>query len=214
MPDSGLITACELTAGNVGDAQAAAGLLAGEPSPVEVLADSAYGSGEFRAHLAEHGHSATIKPIPLSSAIPAGFVIDDFIIDLNAMTATCPNGITVTISSRSRQARFTRHCDGCPLRQRCTRSANGKILSVHEHHELLAAARAHALTPAFIEPYRQHRPMVERSIAWLIRRNGRKVRYRGIARNQIALAHRCAAVNLRRLINLGVDWNNGWTITT
>ena len=66
-PDTGLITACELTAGNVGDAQAAPGLLAGEAAPVEVLADSAYGSGEFRAHLAEHGHTATIKPIPLHS---------------------------------------------------------------------------------------------------------------------------------------------------
>ena len=39
-PDTGLITACELTAGNVGDAQVAPGLLAGEPSPVVVLADS------------------------------------------------------------------------------------------------------------------------------------------------------------------------------
>jgi IS5 family transposase len=213
-PDTGLITACELTAGNVGDAQAAPWLLAGETAPVEVLADSAYGSGEFRAHLTDHGHRATIKPIPLHSAIPDGFTTDDFTIDLEAMTATCPNGITVTLSARSRQARFRRQCAGCPLRERCTRSAAGKILTVHQHHGLLAAARAHALTPAFIEPYRQHRPMVERSIAWLIRR-GRKVPYRGIARNRIGLAHRCAAVNLRRLITIGLDWNNGrWTITT
>lgn len=57
------------------------------------------------------------------------------------------------------------------------------------------------------------RRMVERSIAWLVRNGGRKVRYRGISRNQIGLAHRCAAINLRRLINLGATWNNGWTIT-
>ena len=56
--------------------------------------------------------------------------------------------------------------------------------------------------------------MVERSIAWLVRRGGRKVRYRGIARNHIGLAHRCAAINLRRLINLGLGWNNGWTAAT
>jgi IS5 family transposase len=213
-PDTGLITACELTAGNVGDAQAAPGLLADEDAPVEVLADSAYGSGEFRHHLREHGHTATIKPIPLRSQIPDGFTLDDFTIDLTAMTATCPNGITVTISVRSRQARFTHRCDGCALRQRCTRAADGKILTVHEHHDLLAAARTYARTPAFIEPYRQHRPMVERSIAWLTRRGGRKVRYHGIARNRIGLAHRCAAINLRRLINLGITWHNGWTLTT
>lgn len=212
-PDSGLITACELTAGNVGDAQAAPALLAGEPVPVEVLADSAYGSGEFRDHLRERGHSATIKPIPLRSAVEGGFTIDDFRIDLDTMTATCPNGIAVTISARSRQARFGRHCQDCPLRQRCTRSAKGKILTVHVHHDLLAAARAQALTDAFTEPYRRHRPMVERSIAWLVRREGRKVRYRGIARNRIGLTHRCAAINLRRLVNLGLTWNTGWTLT-
>jgi len=210
-PDTGLITACELTAGNVGDAQAAPRLLADETSPLEVLADSAYGSGDFRAHLADHGHTATIKPIPLRTAIADGFTTDDFTIDLTAMTATCPNRITVAISPTSRQARFCRHCDGCPLRQRCTSAANGKILTVHRHHNLLAAARAHALTPAFNQPYRQHRPMVERSIAWLTRR-GRKVRYRGIARNRIGLAHRCAAINLRRLLNLGLHWDNQWQL--
>ncbi|MDA3032312.1 MAG: IS1182 family transposase [Actinomycetota bacterium] len=213
-PDTGLITACDLTAGNVGDAQAAPGLLANETSPVEVLADSAYGSGEFRAHLADKGHMATIKPIPLRRAVPDGFTIDDFTIDLEAMIATCPNGITVAIGPKSRQARFTKRCDGCPLRDRCTRAVNGKVLSVHVHHDLLAAARAHATTAEFLEPYRQHRPMVERSIAWLIRRNGRKVRYRGIARNQIGFSHRCAAINLRRLINLGVTWNQEWTLAT
>ena len=54
--------------------------------------------------------------------------------------------------------------------------------------------------------------MVERSIAWLTRRGGRKVRYRGIARNRIGLAHRCAAINLRRLLNLGLHWDNQWQL--
>ena len=55
-PDTGLITACELSAGNVGDSQAAPALIASEIMPIEVLADSAYGSGEFRAHLKQRGH--------------------------------------------------------------------------------------------------------------------------------------------------------------
>jgi len=33
-----------------------------------------------------------------------------------------------------------------------------------------------------------------------------------IARSPIGLAHSCAAVNLRRLINLGLDWDNAWTV--
>jgi len=213
-PDTGLITACELTAGNVGDAQAAPGLLADEPAPVEVLADSAYGSGEFRHHLAEHGHTATIKPIPLQPAVAGGFTIDDFLIDTTARTATCPNGITTHIS-RTGCATFGAKCRGCPVRERCTTSATGRTVKIPEHHDLMAAARAHALTTEFIQPYQQHRPMVERSIAWLVRHGGRKVRYRGIARNRIGLAHRCAAINLRRLVNLGLDWNNGnWQLAT
>jgi hypothetical protein len=212
-PDTGLITACELTAGNVGDAQAAPGLLTGELSPVEVLADSAYGSGGFRHNLARHGHTATIKPIPLTAKITGGFTIDDFTIGTTAGTVTCPNGLTVTIN-RTGSAVFGARCRSCPLRSRCTTARNGKQVKVNEHHDLLAAARAHALTEAFTEPYRQHRPMVERSIAWLIRRGGRKVRYRGIARNRIGFAHRCAAINLRRLLNLGLNWDNGWTVAT
>jgi IS5 family transposase len=212
-PDTGLITACELTAGNVGDAQAAPGLLADEIAPVEVLADSAYGSGEFRHHLGEHGHTATIKPIPLTAKIAGGFTLDDFTIDTTTHTVTCPNGLTVNINQTG-SAVFGARCHNCPLRQRCTTAIRGRQVKVHRHHDLLAAARAHAHTPAFTEPYRQHRPMVERSIAWLIRHGGRKVRYRGIARNRIGLAHRCAAVNLRRLINLGIDWDNGWHLAT
>ena len=64
----------------------------------------------------------------------------------------------------------------------------------------------------FLDDYRRWRPMVERSLAWLVRR-GRRVAYRGVARNRIWLAHRAAAVNLQRLITLGLDHDgNRWTI--
>jgi hypothetical protein len=46
--------------------------------------------------------------------------------------------------------------------------------------------------------------MVERSIAWLVRDGNRKIRYRRIANNALRLHHRLAALDLRRLINLGL----------
>jgi len=67
-----------------------------------------------------------------------------------------------------------------------------------------AAARALAATDAFGDTYRQHRPMVERSIAWLVRGSNRRLRYRGTTRNRLWLGHRVAAVNLQRLVNLGL----------
>ena len=51
--------------------------------------------------------------------------------------------------------------------------------------------------------------MVERTIAWLVTRGHRKVRYRGVERNQQWLATRLAALNLRRLLALGLNLNNG-----
>ena len=72
-----------------------------------------------------------------------------------------------------------------------------------EHHVLQRQHRQRAQGEDFRATYRQHRPMVERSIAWLTRGN-RKVRYRGTIKNDHWLHHRAAALNLRRLITLGL----------
>ena len=98
-PETGLITAARLTPANVGDGPVGAGLLDGEPSGLQVLADSGYGSGPTRAALDAAGHAQAIKPIPLRST--AGrFNRDDFRIDHTARTATCPAGHTVPEPSR------------------------------------------------------------------------------------------------------------------
>ena len=60
--------------------------------------------------------------------------------------------------------------------------------------------------------YRRHRPMVERSIAWLVADGGRRVRYRGVVRNQLGLSLRFAALNLRRLVNLGLVNDGTWRL--
>jgi IS5 family transposase len=211
-PDTGLITDCDLTVGNEADASAAAGLIADEDDTIEVLGDSAYGTGEFRAHLDQRGIEATIKPRPLRPAIEGGYTLDDFAIDRDQHTITCPEGITVTLSKKSR-ASFGAHCSACPVRTQCTNSKRGRVIVLHEHHDLLAAARAHARTEQFDETYRQHRPMIERTLAWLTRKGHRRLRYRGIERNRISWSHRCAAINLQRLITLGLDHTDHWTIT-
>ena len=54
--------------------------------------------------------------------------------------------------------------------------------------------------------------MVERSIAWLVADGNRRVRFRGVERNQLGLSHRIAAINLRRLVNLGLDHGGQWIL--
>jgi IS5 family transposase len=212
-PDTGLITAASLTPANAGDGPIGVAMLASESPGLEVLADSAYGSGEVRAALAEAKHRAFIKPIPLRSAAPGGFTIDDFAIDTAAGTVTCPRGITVPLSPRG-NATFGQRCRGCPLRERCTRSKDGRSIRIHPHFDAMFAARRQAETEEFKARYRRHRPMAERSIAWLVARGHRRVRYRGVARNQMWLSARTAAINLRRLINLGLDHSGGWILAT
>ena len=55
--------------------------------------------------------------------------------------------------------------------------------------------------------------IVERTIAWLVRDNHRRLRYRGIEANRLGWSHRCAAMNLKRLLALGLTHNGNWTIT-
>ena len=152
-----------------------------------------------------------IKPPPLRPAVPGGFTLDEFSIDRHAGTVTCPNGLTRPISRRG-TVTFGAGCRGCPLRTRCTSRSDGRSLRLHEHEDLLRAARRQAHHPGFQTIYRQQRPMVERAIAWLTRDN-RRVRYRGVIKNDAWLHHRAAALNLRRLINLGLDQTStGWTL--
>lgn len=55
--------------------------------------------------------------------------------------------------------------------------------------------------------------MIERTIAWIVAGNNRRLHYRGIARNQLWLTHRAAAINLRRLLVLGLHRDtNTWAI--
>jgi hypothetical protein len=219
-PETGIFTATRLTKASgtdtdgqpVSEARTGLALLDGEDEGTDVLADSAYGSGEFRAELAERKHLDHVKPAPTRPAVEGGFSVDDFTVDHAARTATCPAGNVRRISPKG-NATFGVICKDCPLRARCTRSRDGKVLVVRPHDALQRAARTRALDPDWQHDYRQHRPMVERSLSWLVAGRSRKLRYRGVAKNDAWLQHRSAALNLRRLLNLGLIRQNGtWAI--
>lgn len=217
-PDTGLFTGGRLAKGNGSDNHESVigvELLAEEAGPRDVLGDSAYGTGDMRAELSGQGHTAIIKPFPLRPAVPGGFTLDAFTLDHDNRTATCPGGVTRSITSKHKVV-FGVACRGCPLRQRCTTRADGRTLNLHEHDALLRRARRDwRENTDLLTTYRRHRPMVERSISWLIGPKGRcrKLRYRGIPANNQWLHTRMAALNLRRLLSLGLDRiNNTWAI--
>jgi IS5 family transposase len=212
-PETGLITAAALTPANTPDGPSGVALLEGEEPGLQVLADGAYGSGETLAALGDAGHQRAIKPYPTHSAIPGGFHRDDFIVDEDAGTVTCPAGHVVTITPR-RHAVFGARCATCPLRSRCTNSKDGRTLHINPHDAERVESRRAWRDGDFISDYRKYRPMVERSIAWLVSDHCRRVRFRGVEKNQMGLTTRVAAINLRRLINLGLVHDGIWRLAT
>ena len=210
-PETGLVTAAVLTPANTADGKTGVTLLAGEEPGLQVLGDGAYGSGETLAALVQAKHGRAIKPWPMSAAIPGGFGRDDFLIDEAAGTATCPAGHTGAMTPRR----------AAGVRDPLPRVSAARAL--HEIQRRTDAARAPSRCRTrrarrawrdgdFAEDYRRWRPMVERSIAWLVANGNRRVRFRGVERNQLGLSLRIAAINLRRLVNLGLDNDGGWRL--
>jgi IS5 family transposase len=183
--------------------------------PLAWYGDSAYGTGDLRGAICDAGHRAVIKPKPLRPPAAGGLTVDDFAVDEQAGTVTCPAGHTVKLS-RTRVATFGASCRDCPLRSRCTTCKTGRKLVLHQRDDLLRAARADwAADPTVREDYMAHRPNVERAVAQVATWRGRrlKLRYRGTARNHAWLKRRTAALNLRNLIGKGLTRHDGaWVL--
>ena len=211
-PETGIVTACEITSANTADGPIGVGMLEDEPG-TEVIADSAYGSGQVRAALAEAGHTTVIKPIPQRPNPRLGsdqFTRDDFVIDPEQGQVTCPAGNTAAIGSGG-VVHFRAVCTDCSYRSRCTTSKTGRWLKIHPHHRQIDRARQRWKQPETVAFYNRWRPSVERIIAHIVARGNRKLRYRGIEPNRQQLHTRIAAINLRRLINLGLCHTpTGW----
>jgi Transposase DDE domain/Transposase domain (DUF772) len=222
-PGTGLITDCEMTmaagdgsgdaengvamaardrSGGGGDQDEAGG--GQENAGLEIYGDSHYGTGQARADYQAAGHDTVIKPVPLRPAVPGGFTLDDFTISEEDGTVTCPAGHTRAMSAK-RYATFGAACAGCPLRARCTTAKDGRCLDIHPHESLLRAARAQARTPQYKQAY-PTRAVIERIIAWTATSGGHRIRlrYLGAAKNNAWLHDRCAAINLRTLVNAGL----------
>ena len=182
--------------------------------PVSWYADSAYGTGELRDAIRQAGDTAVIKPRPLQPAVEGGFTLDDFTVNEDDRTVTCPNGVTRRITAR-RTVTFGAACRGCPLRARCTTAKTGRALILHQHHHLLRAARRD--WPGLREDYMTYRPNVERAVAQVATFRGRrlKLRYRGETKNNAWLKYRTATLNLRNLIGKGLTRRAGaWALAT
>ena len=209
-----LITEVEVLPGNAPDNLGALELVerseANTGAPVEeTLGDAAYGDGDTRQAFADAGRDliARVPGRPNRSHFPK----EDFLIDLEAGTCTCPAGqVTGTIlpigkrtgrTGRIHQMRAFQFdgalCGVCPLRPRCiaAKGRKGRRVQLHPQEALLQEARVLQRSDAFAG-YRQRRVVVEHRLARLVQLGIRQARYFGRVKTRFQLYLAATVANL------------------
>lgn len=215
--EHGFITAVEVSAANVHDAEAAPALIERQKEqglkPVATVGDMAYSAAELRQWAAEQG-TEIVARVPPAPARKGCFSKDAFEIDLEAEAITCPAGHTTTRWAASSKGGRTFTFDGtvcasCPLREQCTakdtdqmrRTGKGRSIQWHALEPILQAARAAEDTQR-VQELLSHRWMAEQGIARLMRRGLRQARYVGKAKVGYQAIAAALVTNLVRLWNL------------
>jgi hypothetical protein len=213
-PQSQLITAARVLAGNAPDREQAMGLVeeTEENAQVEVeetLGDCAYGDGRTRQEFADAGRKlvAKVRARPQRRHFPK----EDFRIDLETKTCVCPAGeecrTLVPMGRRKdREGREVqlvgfrfeaRVCAGCSLRAACVRgrSGKGRTVRLHPQEALLQEARELQNSEAFVA-YRKMRQVSEHRLGRLMQLGVRQARYFGRAKTLFQLLMAATVANL------------------
>ena len=212
--DSQLITAVDVLPGNAPDNLGALELVEASEAnagvPVEeAMGDTAYGDGGTRQTFADAGRTliARVPGRPNRTHFPK----EDFHIDLEAGSRTCPAGqVTRTMAPAGRRTSQTGRtyrleafrfdgavCGVCPLRSQCVaaKPGTGRTVQLHPQEALLQQARARQQSEAFAE-YRQRRGVVEHRLARLVQLGIRQSRYFGRVKTRFQLYLAATVANL------------------
>jgi len=136
------------------------------------------------------------------------YTADEFTIDFQNKTATCPAGNTCCLWKEYDSGKhkgeihisFGDQCHDCPMKSRCTNNKAGRNLRLHAHYELLKERRAECKTQTFKEAMKR-RPPVEGTISEMVRAHGlRRSRYRGGLKTHLQNLMIGTALNVKRLV--------------
>ncbi len=206
--DAPILTAIALSAGNEHDGHHAGALIDQQPEcmrPERVIGDAAYGNVEAR-ELLEQRQVSVLAPVHSSSPKDGTIPKDQFKIDLESDTVTCPQGHTTPIykpranrrtTSGERVARFVReHCEPCPFRPRCA-SGGQRDIRIRRREDLRQAALQALSDPAESEHLNRIRPRIERLLGLIVHRyHGRKSRYLAARKSTLQAVWTAVLVNL------------------
>jgi len=179
-------------------------------TPSKLLYDAAAGSGKTRALVrqASDGQTQLSAPLLPYNKRTTLFTPDRFQVAEDGRTLTCPNGLTSTVSHshldlEGRWFRFyARQCRGCPLWAQCRKHKPNtrahRVVFISDYRHELDAALVYNHSDAY-KADRKLRPLVEQTIAHLVRYNGaRHARRRGKLAADFQAKMCATACNLKR----------------
>lgn len=213
--DSQFITAADILPGNAPDNTGALKLVEQSEENTgcqveETIGDCAYGDGATRKTFVDAGRILIAK-VP-GRPDKAYFPKEDFRIDLDSCTCTCPSGqvsrVKQQMKSPSQEGSDGWHrplgfvfdaavCGACVLRSQCVASKKnkGRTISLHPQEVLLQKARAFQHSEAFHE-YKQRRQVSEHRLARLVQLGIRQARYFGKVKTNFQLLMAATVANL------------------
>lgn len=174
--------------------------------PEQQFVDKGYTTGDNLADSVENDISLMGEVSELNN--DGLFTADEFTIDYQAKTATCPAGCTSCSWRHFESGKhegeieisFGQQCQDCSLKEKCTQSKDGRKLRLHRHYQLLKARRQECRADDFKRAMKR-RPPVEGTISEMVRAHGlRKSRYRGLVKTQLQNLMKGAALNIKRLV--------------
>lgn len=208
---SGIVTEVILTPANVDDSTQLRALVEGhernvDATPEGVGADAKYHTGPNREYLAGEGIAAFIA-VPGAKGSKQGlFSAGDFEYDAVGDCVMCPAGEIAVggkwdAQEQGRTYYFRKaQCEGCPLRERCSKCKRGRTVFISDHREIMQAARAAKDSPAQLEG-QVRRLGIERTFALQKRRHGLgRTRYRTLPRVRIGAYLNVLVLNIRRIV--------------
>lgn len=136
------------------------------------------------------GSASRPKPAVLTIGVPR----------FQKSISTCPAGETESIVFGTVTEFDPEVCDPCELRAKCTAAVagSGRTVSIAADERLQQRLRKHLATPRGRARLRE-RVGVEHKLAHLVRRQGRRARYRGTRKNLFDLRRASAVQNLEAI---------------
>lgn len=209
--ENNFITNIEVDKGNITDDKPAVGMVEEQKKnsiePEKLIGDKAYGTGENRSKLKEMG-TRLVSP-PKEKANPTGlYTINEFDYDEDNQRVGCPAGEETDKYTQDKKTgnkifHFPGEvCSKCSLKEECTKSEQGRTITISRYYNELKEAEGYAKTQQYKEDMKL-RPPIEAKQAEMVRWHGlRRARYRGLPKVRLQAYFTALAVNIKRWVKL------------